>query len=459
MSNYQVLNPATGEVVETYPTATDEQIVDAQERSAAAFTSWSETTVAERSAILTKVADIYGERSDELAEIINMEMGKAIPEAKGEIKLCQLIYRYFADHAEKFMADEQLRGTSEDEEAFVRRKAVGSLLGIMPWNFPYYQVARFAAPNLALGNTIMLKHAPQDPKSAAVMEEIFHQAGVPKDAYINIYATNEQVADIILPSPKNQGVSVTGSERAGSAVAAAAGKNLKKVVLEMGGSDPYLLLDSSDVKKSAKTFFQARMGNTGQACNSPKRMIVMDDIYDEFRDELTSLAKSATPADPSTGDTGLSPLSSPAARERFMEQVDAVKAGGATVLSGGDHYDTAGSYVQPVVFEDVKPGMRGYHEELFGPAFMLFKVGSDEEAVTLANDTPFGLGSAVFSDDLERAERVGSKIEAGMVFLNTPEGTREHLPFGGVKRSGVGRELGPLAMDEFVNKQLVFKKR
>ena len=402
MSNYQVLNPATGEVVETYPTATDEQIVDAQERSAAAFTSWSETTVAERSAILTKVADIYGERSDELAEIINMEMGKAIPEAKGEIKLCQLIYRYFADHAEKFMADEQLRGTSEDEEAFVRRKAVGSLLGIMPWNFPYYQVARFAAPNLALGNTIMLKHAPQDPKSAAVMEEIFHQAGVPKDAYINIYATNEQVADIILPSPKNQGVSVTGSERAGSAVAAAAGKNLKKVVLEMGGSDPYLLLDSSDVKKSAKTFFQARMGNTGQACNSPKRMIVMDDIYDEFRDELTSLAKSATPADPSTGDTGLSPLSSPAARERFMEQVDAVKAGGATVLSGGDHYDTAGSYVQPVVFEDVKPGMRGYHEELFGPAFMLFKVGSDEEAVTLANDTPFGLGSAVFSDDLER---------------------------------------------------------
>ena len=459
MSNYQVLNPATGEVVETYPTATDEQIVDAQERSAAAFTSWSETTVAERSAILTKVADIYGERSDELAEIINMEMGKAIPEAKGEIKLCQLIYRYFADHAEAFMADEQLRGTSEDEEAFVRRKAVGSLLGIMPWNFPYYQVARFAAPNLALGHTSMLKHAPQDPKSAAVMEEIFHQAGVPKDAYINIYATNEQVADIILPSPKNQGVSVTGSERAGSAVAAAAGKNLKKVVLEMGGSDPYLLLDSSDVKKSAKTFFQARMGNTGQACNSPKRMIVMDDIYDEFRDELTSLAKSATPADPSTGDTGLSPLSSPAARERFMEQVDAVKAGGATVLSGGDHYDTAGSYVQPVVFEDVKPGMRGYHEELFGPAFMLFKVGSDEEAVTLANDTPFGLGSAVFSDDLERAERVGSKIEAGMVFLNTPEGTREHLPCGGVKRSGVGRELGPLAMDEFVNKQLVFKKR
>ena len=459
MSIYQVLNPATGEVVETYPTATDEQIADAQQRSADAFKSWSQTTVAERAAILTKVADIYGERIDELAEIINLEMGKAVPEAKGEIKLCQLIYRYFADHAEAFMEDEPLRGTSADEEAFVRRKPVGSLLGIMPWNFPYYQVARFAAPNLALGNTILLKHAPQDPKSSAVMEEIFHAAGVPKDAYINIYASNEQVADIILPSPLNHGVSVTGSERAGSAVAAAAGKNLKKVVLELGGSDPYVLLDTADVKESAKTFFGARMGNNGQACNSPKRMIVMEDIYDDFRTELTSLAKAATPADPSSGETGLSPLSSPAARERFMEQVDAVKADGATVLAGGDHYDTPGSYVQPVVFEDVKPGMRGYHEELFGPAFMLFKVKSEDEAIELANDTPFGLGSAVFSQDLERAERVGSKIEAGMVFLNAPEGSREYLPFGGVKRSGVGRELGPLAMDEFVNKQLVYKKK
>ncbi|WP_291792017.1 NAD-dependent succinate-semialdehyde dehydrogenase [Brevibacterium sp.] len=458
MSIYQVLNPATGEVVETYPTATDAQIAEAQQRSHDAFGPWAARPVAERAAILNKVADIYAERADELAGIIHEEMGKKVVEAKGELKLCQLIYRYFAEHAEAFMADEPLRGTAPEDQAFVRRRPVGSILGIMPWNFPYYQVARFAAPNLALGNTIILKHAPQDPKSSAIMEEIFHEAGVPTDAYINVYATNEQVADILLPSPLNHGVSVTGSERAGSAVAAEAGRNLKKVVLELGGSDPYILLDTKDVKKSAKTFFATRMGNTGQACNSPKRMIIAEDLYDEFATELTALAKAATPEDPTAEGSPLSPLSSPAARERFMEQVEAVKADGATVLAGGDAYETPGAFVQPVVFEGVRPGMRGYHEELFGPAFMLFKVSSEDEAVELANDTPFGLGAAVFSEDLGRAERVGSQIQAGMVFLNTPETSREFLPFGGVKRSGVGRELGPLAMDEFVNKQLVYKK-
>lgn len=458
MSEYRILNPSTGAIVEQYPTATDEQIVDAQQRSHQAFAGWAKTPVEQRAAALTRAADSYAARTDELAEIIHLEMGKRITEAKGEIKLSELIYRYYADLAESFLEDEPLRGATQPDQAYVRRKPIGSILGIMPWNFPYYQVARFAAPNLALGNTIILKHAPQDPRSAAVMEEIFHDAGVPVDAYINVYATNEQVADIILASPLNQGVSVTGSERAGSAVAEVAGRNLKKVVLELGGSDPYILLDTDDVKTSAETFFRARMGNTGQACNSAKRMIVMDEIYDDFAAELTSLVKSAIPADPTAAESTLSPLSSPAAKERFMEQVEAVKEDGATILAGGESYETAGSYVQPVIFEGVKPGMRGYHDELFGPAFMLFRVANEEEAVDLANDTPFGLGSAVFSTDVERAERVGSRIEAGMVFLNTPEGSREFLPFGGVKRSGVGRELGPLAMDEFVNKQLVYKK-
>ncbi|MBY3985626.1 aldehyde dehydrogenase family protein [Rhodococcus fascians] len=458
MSLYQVINPATGEVVESYPTATDEDIRDAQQRNHRAFAPWAARTTADRKAILHRVADAYEARADDLADTINVEMGKKIDEAKGEIGLCVRIYRYYADHAEKFLADEPLRGADENDRAYIRRKAVGSILGIMPWNFPYYQVARFVAPNLALGNTILLKHAPQNPKSSAQMEAIFRAAGVPDDAYINIYATNEQVADIILPSPLNQGVSVTGSERAGAAVAAAAGKNLKKVVLELGGSDPYILLDSSDVKKSAADFFAARMYNTGQACNSPKRMIVMDAIYDEFTAELTSLVAAATPTDPTEEGSSLAPLSSPGARDRFMEQVHAVAADGATVLTGGGDYGGAGSFVQPVVFADVAPGSRGYHEELFGPAFMLFKVSDEEGAVQLANDTPFGLGSAVFSEDPERAERVGAQIDAGMVYVNTPEMSLEFLPFGGVKRSGVGRELGPLAMDEFVNKQLVFKK-
>jgi succinate-semialdehyde dehydrogenase/glutarate-semialdehyde dehydrogenase len=456
-TQYKVVDPATGQTVEEFPTATDDQILDALDRSDKAFKSWRETPIQERTAVLRKVAEIYEERSEELAKIIQTEMGKAVPEGKGELQLVSLIYRYFADNAEAFMEDEPLKGP-KNAEAFIERRPVGSLLGIMPWNFPYYQVARFAAPNLALGNTILLKHAPQCPKSAAVMEEIFQEAGLPADAYINIYATNEQVADVILPDPRNQGVSLTGSERAGSAVAAEAGRNLKKVVLELGGSDPYILLDTPDLAATVKTFFGARMGNTGQACNSPKRMIVMDDVYDEFVEQLTAAAKEFTPEDPLAEDSKLSPLSSVAAKERFMEQVKATVADGATIHAGQDQYDLPGAFVKPVVLTDVRPGMRGYHEELFGPAFMVFKVSSEEEAIELANDTPFGLGSAVFSADQEKAEKVAEQVEAGMVFINAPEQSREFLPFGGVKRSGVGRELGPLAMDEFVNKRLVYKK-
>jgi len=456
-TQYKVVDPATGQTVEEFPTATDDQILDALERSDQAFKSWRETPIQERTAVLRRVTDIYEERSEELAKIIQTEMGKAIPEGKGELQLVSLIYRYFADNAEAFMEDEPLKGP-KNAEAFIERRPVGSLLGIMPWNFPYYQVARFAAPNLALGNTILLKHAPQCPKSAAVMEEIFQEAGLPADAYINIYATNEQVADVILPDPRNRGVSLTGSERAGSAVAAEAGRNLKKVVLELGGSDPYILLDTPDLAATVKTFFGARMGNTGQACNSPKRMIVMDDVYDEFVEQLTAAAKEFTPEDPLAEDSKLSPLSSVAAKERFMEQVKATVADGATIHTGQDQYDLPGAFVKPVVLTDVRPGMRGYHEELFGPAFMVFKVSSEEEAIELANDTPFGLGSAVFSADQEKAEKVAEQVEAGMVFINAPEQSREFLPFGGVKRSGVGRELGPLAMDEFVNKRLVYKK-
>ncbi|MDN6748022.1 MAG: NAD-dependent succinate-semialdehyde dehydrogenase [Brevibacterium sp.] len=454
---YRVTNPATGEVAEEFATATDSEILAALDRSATAFTEWSQTSVADRAAILTRVSEIYAQRAEELAGVIQLEMGKALPEGKGEVGLSSAIYRYFADNAEAFMADEPLRGP-EDGTAMIRRKPVGSLLGIMPWNFPYYQVARFAAPNLALGNTILLKHAPQCPRSAQIMEEIFIEAGLPEGAYINIYASNEQVADLILPDPRNHGVSLTGSERAGSAVAAEAGKNLKKVVLELGGSDPYVLLDTDDVAKSAKTAFRSRMGNTGQACNSPKRMIVMDEVYDEFLSSITEAAKKFTPESPGDEGSRLSPLSSVAAADRFIEQVQDTVKDGATLLAGGKRYDGGNAYVEPVVLADVEKGMRGYYEELFGPAVIVYRVSSEKEAVEMANDTPFGLGAAVFSNDLERAERVGSQIDSGMVFLNTPEGTREYLPFGGVKRSGVGRELGPLAMDEFGNKQMVFKK-
>ncbi|TDT30908.1 NAD-dependent succinate-semialdehyde dehydrogenase [Naumannella halotolerans] len=458
MSEYQVQNPATGEVVEEFPTATDEQIRDALERSHKAYLSWRDTPVEERTAVLRRVAEIYTERAEELAGIIGLEMGKAVPEGVAEVKICNRIYNYFADNAAAFIEDELLRGPAGDDQAYLLRKPVGSLLGIMPWNFPYYQVARFAAPNLALGNTIILKHAPQCPRSAAMMEQIFVDAGLPADAYINVYATNDQVSEVILPSPLNQGVSLTGSERAGSAVAAAAGKNLKKVVLELGGSDPFVVLDTDDIDATVETMFGTRMGNNGQACNSPKRMIIMDDIYDEVATKIAEKAKALIPADPYADPGKLSPLSSISAAERFVGQVEETVKDGATVLAGGERIEGPGAYVQPVVLTDVKKGNAGYYDELFGPAFMLFRVADDDEAVTLANDTPFGLGSAVFATDRGRAEKVADRLEAGMVYINTPEASREFLPFGGVKRSGIGRELGPLAMDEFCNKQMVYKK-
>lgn len=457
MSEYKVVNPANGETVKEYPTATDDQIKDALERSHKEYASWKTTPVEQRVEILRKVAAIYRERSEELAKIIQTEMGKAIPAGQGEVEISARIYEYYADNAKAFIEEEKLRGAN-DGDAYLLRKPTGSILGIMPWNFPYYQVARFAAPNLALGNTILLKHAPQCPWSAEVMEQIFQEAGLPADAYINIYATNEQVADVILPDPRNQGVSLTGSERAGKAVAAEAGKNLKKVVLELGGSDPYVVLDTPDVAKTADLLFNTRMGNMGQACNSPKRMIVMEDIYDDFVSSITQAAKNIAVDNPWEDPGTLAPLSSTGAKERFTEQVKATVAEGATLLAGGEDYDGPGAWVRPVVLTDVKKGSRGYYEELFGPAFMVFKVSSEEEAIELANDTPFGLGSAVFSSDSARAEKVGSQIDSGMVYINTPEETREYLPFGGVKRSGIGRELGPLAMDEFANKQLFFKK-
>lgn len=457
MSEYKVVNPANGETVKEYPTATDDQIKDALDRSHKQYASWRATSIEDRVAVLRKVAAIYRDRAEELAGIIQTEMGKVIPAGKGEVEISARIYEYFADNAKAFIEEEQLRGAT-DGDARILRKPIGSILGIMPWNFPYYQVARFAAPNLALGNTILLKHAPQCPHSAEVMEQIFQEAGLPADAYINVYATNEQVAEVILTDPRNQGVSLTGSERAGKAVAAEAGKNLKKVVLELGGSDPYVVLDSPDAAKTAELLFNTRMGNMGQACNSPKRMIVMEDIYDDVVAGITKAAQDAAVENPWEDPGSLAPLSSTAAKERFTEQVQATVADGATLLAGGEAYDGPGAWVRPVVLTDVKPGTRGYHEELFGPAFMLFKVSSEEEAVKLANDTPFGLGSAVFSSDAARAEKVGQQIESGMVFINSPEESREYLPFGGVKRSGIGRELGPLAMDEFCNKQLFFKK-
>ena len=453
---YQVVNPATGVVEKEYPTATDAEIREILDRAGQGFTSWRRTGMSERADILRRVAQIYKDRSAELAAIITREMGKITAEAKGELRFTGAIYRYYAENGADLLKDEPLQSRTPGT-ALVRKSPIGALLGIMPWNYPYYQVARFAAPNLMIGNTIVLKHAPQCPESASVMEQIFREAGVPEDAYINVFATNEQVAEM-LADPRIAGVSVTGSERAGSAVAATAGQNLKKVVLELGGSDAFIVLDGADLPSMAKAAAAARMSNGGQACNASKRMIVTEDVYDDFMSEFTAAMSGYTTGDPTDPATAYGPLSSEQAARNLMDQINDAIDQGATVHLGGHRLDRPGAFVEATVLSDVTPQMRAYHEELFGPAAVVYKVANADEAVDLANSSSYGLGSAVFSSDEDLALDVADRLDVGMVWINRPEGGGPELPFGGTKRSGVGRELGPLGIDEFVNKKLIHTK-
>lgn len=450
---YAVTNPATGVVEATYPTATDAQIQSAISSAHKAYSSWSVSALDERVALLERVADIYEARAEELAAIITREMGKPVKQAQGEIGIVVAIYRYYAKNGPKFLADEELEIASGGK-ALVRKEAVGAILGIMPWNFPYYQVARFAGPNLMNGNTVLLKHAPQCPESALAIEEIFREAGAPVGAYVNIFATNEQVADIIADR-RVQGVSLTGSERAGAAVAEIAGRNLKKVVLELGGSDPFVVFDDADVARSAKLGMRARFGNTGQACNAAKRFIVDASVYEEFSQAFTEQVAGIKVGDPTQGENFLGPLSSAAARDGLAAQVQDAIDKGATVLTGGKSIDGNGAYYEPTVLTGVTEQMRAFSEELFGPVAVLYKVEGEEEAVALANNTDYGLGASIHTKDLKRAERVSVRLQAGMVAINEPSASFPELPFGGVKRSGIGRELGKYGMDEFINHKLV----
>ena len=457
MSLYQVVNPATGETVSEFPTATDATIADVLARVHESYQSWRTTSKTERAKILHRVADLYRDRADALAAVITREMGKTTAEALGEISFVVDIYRYYADQGPTLLADAPL-ASNTDGTAWVRKAPVGALLGIMPWNYPYYQVARFAAPNIMIGNTILLKHAPQCPESALAMERIFHDAGLPADVYINIFVTNEQAAGIIA-DPRICGVSVTGSERAGTAVAAIAGKNLKKVVLELGGSDPFIVLDTDDLAKVVGEAVGARMENGGQACNASKRFIVADAIYDEFVERFTAAMASCTTGDPTHPDTSYGPLSSEQAARNLQEQVDDAVSKGATLRTGGRRVSGPGAFFEPSVLTDVVPEMRAFREELFGPVAVVYRVANADEAVALANDTPYGLGASVYSANEELALDVADRLDTGMVWINTPEGGGAELPFGGTKRSGVGRELGPYGIEEFVNKKLIHTPR
>lgn len=449
---YKVTNPATGEVIAEYPTATDEQIIASIDSADQQFFAWKNSPLIDRVKILRKVSALFSERAEQLAELVTVEMGKRLVEARGEISVVVDIFNYYADNAESLLADEQL--AIKGGSAVIRKCPVGVLIGIMPWNYPYYQVARFVAPNLALGNTILLKHAPNCPSSALAIEKLLHDAGVPSGAFINIFASNEQIAWMIADH-RVQGISLTGSERAGSVVAAEAGRNLKKVVLELGGSDPMIILDSDDIAKTVEVAVESRMGNMGQACNAPKRMIVMSNIYDEFVDLLTARMGKFKAGDPKNPDTTLAPLCSAEAAQKLQLQIQQAVDQGATLRTGGRIVAGTKAYLEATVLTDVKEGMKAHHEELFGPVAVVYRVESENEAIALANDTPFGLGSGVFSKDPERARRIGEQIDAGMVYLNAAGGSQADLPFGGIKRSGLGRELGYLGIEEFMNKKVI----
>jgi succinate-semialdehyde dehydrogenase/glutarate-semialdehyde dehydrogenase len=452
MAVYAVVDPATGETVKEYPTIGDDELREAIGRADETHRTWSvSSTVAERAALVRRVGELHEERRQDLANIIVREMGKPVEQALGEVDFCKAIYDFYADNAEELMADEPIKLLEGDGSALIRRSSLGVLLGIMPWNYPYYQVARFAGPNLVVGNTILLKHAPQCPESAAAIEAIFREAGFPGGAYINIYATNEQI-EWVIADPRVRGVSLTGSERAGAAVAEIAGRNLKKVVLELGGSDPFILLRTDDLDTAVEQAVAARLENTGQACNAGKRFIVMDELYEPFLTKFTDALTAVKPGDPSSSETTIGPLSSSLAAERLEDQVKRAVSGGAKLVAGGER---EGNFFSPTVLTEITPENDAYHEEFFGPVAQVYRVGSEDEAVKLANDTPFGLGSYVWTSDEEQAKRVADKLDTGMVFINAVGAEGAELPFGGVKRSGFGRELGRFGADEFVNKKLI----
>jgi succinate-semialdehyde dehydrogenase/glutarate-semialdehyde dehydrogenase len=443
---YAVVNPATGLTEAEYADATDAEIEDALTAAHSAYAAWSRrTTVAERALLARRAAELFEERSEELGAIINREMGKAPANAAGEVRFSGAIARSFAENAEEWLADEPLE-VEDGLRTFFRYQGVGVLLGVMPWNYPAYQVARFAVPNLILGNTVIVKHASQCPESALALERIFRDAGFPEGAYVNVFATHRQLSTIIADD-RVQGVSLTGSEQAGSIIAEQAGRALKKCVLELGGADVMLVLDTDDLDRAVAHAVSSRYSNNGQACNGSKRIVVMDDLYDEFAVKFAAAVRAYPDQSRS-----YAPLSSDGATAELAAQVSRAIEQGAEVLVGDNAPD--GNFYTPSVLVGVTPEMDVYSEELFGPVAQLYRVTSDAEAIELANSSPYGLGSVIICDDLERAERIGNALDVGMVYIGSDGLEGPDVPFGGVKRSGYGRELGRVGMLEFANKKL-----
>ena len=451
---YQSNNPYTGKVEKTFDDISAVQLEEKLQCAQACFQSdWRERSFAARAVILKSAAALMRDRAQAFAELITLEMGKLIPQSLGEVALSAAILDYYADHAETFLATEQL--ATPRGQAMVESSPVGVLFGVEPWNYPYYQIARFAAPNLMAGNVVMVKHASSVPQCALAFEQLLQEAGAPDGAYTNLFISKDQVAQVI-EDPRIRGVALTGSEAAGAIVASQAGKHLKKTTLELGGSDAFIVLEDADLDKAVKHAISGRMGNAGQACTASKRFIVVEELADRFLEKFLSALGQFKPGDPMDKATTLAPLSSTQALEGLLKQVDMAVQHGARVVVGGKRIDGhAGAFMQPTVITDIRADNPAFKEEFFGPVAMFFRVADEDAAVALANDSPFGLGGSVFTQDIERGKRVARKIDTGMMFINSGAVSSPELPFGGVKNSGYGRELSSAGIQEFVNKKLI----
>lgn len=445
-------NPATNKVVQTFEEMTEPALEQSIATAVETFASWKKTPYAERAALLHKVAGLLRENKKDLAQLITLEMGKLLSQAEGEIKLSAEIFDYYANHAEEFLTDKVLKPVHG--QALVRNSPIGVLLGVQPWNFPFYQVARFAAPNIMVGNTILLKHASLVPQCALAIEKLFLEAGAPIGLYTNLLITGERASELVADE-RIKGVSLTGSEAAGASVAAAAGKFLKKSVLELGGSDAFIVLEDADIDKAVEWAVVGRINNNGECCIASKRFIAVEEIADEFFEKFKNKLANLVVGDPMDPNTQLGPLSSEEAAVNITDQIKRAVEGGAEILLGGTRMEQPGAYMKATVLAHMLPDNPVYYEEFFGPVAVFFKVKNEQEAIDLANDSPFGLGCSVFTQDIERGKRVADKIDTGMVFINHPTWTQADLPFGGTKGSGYGRELSELGVDEFVNKKLI----
>jgi succinate-semialdehyde dehydrogenase/glutarate-semialdehyde dehydrogenase len=449
---YQSVNPATGKTLKTFDELTDPQVEKKLAAAAACFETWRRKSYAERAKIVEKAAELIRSNVDRFAVLATTEMGKLIEESRGEVKFSADILSYYAKNAEKFLAPVKLNPTHG--EAHMESSPIGVIFAVEPWNFPYYQLARVAGPHLMAGNTLVVKHAGCVPQCAIEFEKVLKEAGAPEGLYTNLVISHEQ-CDKIIDDPRIKGVALTGSVAAGKSISSRAGADLKVSSMELGGADAFIVLEDADLEKTIPWAVWGRMYNAGQTCCASKRFIVVDEIADKFLAKFKSALEQLKPGDPMDEKTTLGPLSTEPALVQLLKQVDTAVARGAKVLMGGKRVNRPGSFMEPTILTDVRPENPAYRDEFFGPVAMFFRVKDEAEAIRLANDSDFGLGGAVFTRDVERGKRLASKIETGMMFINNIDWSDAELPFGGVKNSGYGRELGSMGIQEFVNKKLI----